>query len=61
MVFSRSQAVGVYGHCVFRVIASTAVAVIVLTQADQYFYQGRYTGAALFIFHKIALSLGIGY
>ena len=38
-----------------------AVAVIVLAQADQYLYQGRYTGAALFIFHKITLSLGIGY
>jgi hypothetical protein len=38
-----------------------AVAVIVLAQADQYLYQGRYTGAALFIFHKIAFALGIGY
>ena len=38
-----------------------AVAVIVLTQADQYLYQGRYTGAALTVFHKVALALGIAY
>lgn len=42
-------------------MASTAVAVIVLMQADQYLYQGRHTDAAIFIFHKIAQAIGIPY
>jgi hypothetical protein len=61
VTFSRLQSVAVYFRRMFRAIASAAVAVIALTQADQYLYQGRYTDAALFIFHKIAIAVGIAY
>ena len=45
----------------FRFILSSAVALSVLTQVDQYLYQGRYTGAALAVLHRVSAALGIGY
>jgi hypothetical protein len=61
VTFSRLQSVAFYFRGMFRVIGSAAVAVFALTQADQYLYQGRYTDAAMFIFHKIAIAVGVAY
>jgi hypothetical protein len=61
MSFSWSQSARNYWNRVFKFVAPTAVAIIVLMQVDQYLYQGRYTGATLAVLHRVSTALGIGF
>lgn len=44
---------------VFKVIIASVVAVGVLTQVDQFLYQGRYTAATLDVLQKVSIELGL--
>jgi len=44
---------------VFKFIISSVVAICVLTQADQFLYQGRYTAATLDVLQNVSVALGL--